>query len=184
MLVVLGTIGWSWPRSGAGPIAWGAPTGPAIVAQVAGGSPAEGPDGPVVYAAPVDAPVIDRFRPPATPYGAGNRGWEYATLPGTAVRAAGRGTVSFAGPVGGRLAVTVAHPDGLRTSYTDLAAIAVRAGEEVAGGDVLGTAGSRLHVGVRRGDVYLDPAGILPEPGATAPPPAAPPVVRLRPVGR
>lgn len=151
--------------------------------------PAPGPaTGPLVYTAPVDAPVVDRFRPPATPYGAGNRGWEYATTPGTAVRAAAEGTVSFAGPVAGRLVVTVAHPDGLRTSYTDLATIAVRAGRSVAGGEVVGTAGARLHVGVRRGDTYLDPAAILPEPRATGevpdPVPSGPPVVRLRPVGR
>src|SRR5688500_89657 len=36
----------------------------------------------VTYQPPVDAPVADRFRPPATPYGAGNRGVDYDTSTG------------------------------------------------------------------------------------------------------
>lgn len=142
--------------------------------------------GPVVrYRSPVDAPVVDRFRAPSTPYGPGNRGWEYATVPGTPVVAAGDGTVGFAGAVAGRLVATVAHADGLRTTYTGLATLVVRAGQVVQGGDRLGTATDRLHVGVRRGDTYLDPAGILPEPGTAAGDAPAPrPVVRLVPVRR
>jgi murein DD-endopeptidase MepM/ murein hydrolase activator NlpD len=99
-------------------------------------------DPPVVHTPPVDAPVVDPFRPPAGPYGPGNRGIEYATRPGTAVRASAAGTVSFAGQVGGRLHVTVAHPGGVRTSYSFLATVAVGAGDAVAQGDVVGTAGS------------------------------------------
>ena len=49
------------------------------------------PPAPVTYSPPVDAPVVDGFRPPATPYGAGNRGIDYATVPGTPVRAAADG---------------------------------------------------------------------------------------------
>ena len=43
---------------------------------------------PPTYQPPVDAEVVDGFRPPATRFGAGNRGLEYATTPGTEVRAA------------------------------------------------------------------------------------------------
>ncbi len=53
--------------------------------------------GPVVYTPPVDAPVVDGFRPPPTPYGPGNRGLEYALADVTPVRAAGDGEVIFAG---------------------------------------------------------------------------------------
>lgn len=126
------------------------------------------------YRPPVDAPITDPFRPPPQPWMAGNRGIEYATAPGTPVRAAGRGVVTFAGPVAGSLHVTVTHPDGVRTSYSFLASIRVRAGAAVSGGVVVGTAGSRLHVGARRGEVYIDPASLWGDDG--------PPWVRLVPL--
>lgn len=115
---------------------------------------------PVVYSPPVEAQVTDPFRPPPQPWLPGNRGIEYATEPGAPVRAAGRGTVSFAGPVAGDLHVTVSHPDGIRTSYSFLARIEVVAGQAVDRGSVVGTAGRRLHVGARRGEVYIDPQSL------------------------
>jgi murein DD-endopeptidase MepM/ murein hydrolase activator NlpD len=120
----------------------------------------------VIYAEPVEARVVDRFRPPSTPYGPGNRGWEYATEPGSTVRAAADGTVTFAGAVGGTIAVTVAHADGLRTSYSYLERALVTSGDHVRLGDPVGRSGSRLHFGVRRGDVYLDPALLFAPPAA------------------
>jgi hypothetical protein len=113
---------------------------------------------PVAYAPPVDAPIVDPFREPDGPYGRGNRGIEYDTDPGAAVRAIGAGEVVFAGPVAGALHVTVLHPDGLRSSYSFLASISARRGARVAVGAVVGRAGDRLHLGVRRGDQYIDPA--------------------------
>jgi hypothetical protein len=110
---------------------------------------------------PVDAPVADPFRPPAGPYGTGNRGIEYRTEPGTPVGASAAGTVSFAGPVGGALHVTVTHADGVRTSYSFLAAAEVVAGQRVAQGQTLGTSGARLHFGARIGDAYFDPAALF-----------------------
>jgi len=106
----------------------------------------------------VDAPVVDPFRPPATPYGSGNRGLEFGTAVGQVVRSAGAGVVVWAGQVGGRLYVTTAHPDRLRVSYSRLETIAVRRGDRVSKGEVIGTAGERLHVGTRLGSAYLDPA--------------------------
>jgi hypothetical protein len=124
------------------------------------GCPAEArPASTVVYAPPVDAPVTDRFRPPATPYGPGNRGLEYAVAPGTEVRAASDGQVVFAGAVAGTFHVTIRHPDGLRTSYSYLAAVQVHIGTPVRRGDVIGRSASRLHFGLRDpDDTYLDPA--------------------------
>lgn len=110
------------------------------------------------YVPPVDAPVVDPFRPPAGRFGAGNRGLEYATTPGSPVRASAEGTVVFAGPVAGSRHVTVLHGDGLRTSYSFLASIEVVRGQQVAQGDTVGTAGDRLHFGARAGDAYIDPA--------------------------
>lgn len=118
----------------------------------------------VTYRPPVDAPVIDRFRPPSTPYGPGNRGWEYLTEPGSAVRAAADGIVTFAGRVGPSSAVTITHADGLRTSYSYLESVEVREGAAVTQGQSIGRSGPRLHFGVRRGDSYLDPATLFTAP--------------------
>lgn len=119
----------------------------------------------VVHQPPVDAPVVDPFRPPATRYGPGNRGLTYHLAVGTAVRASGGGTVVFAGPVGGSLHVTVRHADGLRTSYSFLASVSVRRGQKVSMGEVVGTGGRGFHFGLRDGDTYLDPASLF---GATS----------------
>jgi murein DD-endopeptidase MepM/ murein hydrolase activator NlpD len=113
----------------------------------------------------VDAPIVQTFVAPATPYGPGHRGVEYATRPGQVVVAEADGQVTFAGQVAGRLHVVVAHADGVRTSYSYLSAIAVVAGERVSGGQVIGTAGPLLHVGARVGDAYIDPLSLLPQEG-------------------
>lgn len=116
------------------------------------------------YRPPVVAPITDPFRAPSNPYGPGNRGIEYATPPGTPVGAAGAGVVVFAGPVAGNLYVTVLHPDGIRTSYSYLAAILVSQGQVVSIGEILGLSGARLHVGARVGDAYIDPARLWGRP--------------------
>jgi hypothetical protein len=114
------------------------------------------------YSPPVDEEVVDPFRPPPTPYAAGNRGIDYGTTPGEAVRAAADGTVVFAGNVGLSRHVVVLHADGIRTSYSFLATVGVRRGDRVVRGDVVGTASRELHFGARAGDDhYLDPAALL-----------------------
>ena len=113
------------------------------------------------YIPPVHRPVIDPFRAPVRVFGAGNRGLEYDTRPGDAVGAIGPGVVVFAGAVAGHLHVTIAHPDGLRSSYSFLAAVVATVGHHVERGTILGTAGERMHLGVRRGTRYLDPAKLF-----------------------
>ena len=115
----------------------------------------------VTYKPPVDAPVVDAFRPPAQNWNAGNRGLEYATARGSPVGAAAGGEVVFAGPVAGGRHVVVLHDDGLRTSYSFLESISVRRGQKVRQGEELGTANDRFHFGVRAGDAYLDPAKLF-----------------------
>lgn len=127
------------------------------LAAVPAGAQALG-DEPIGYVHPVDAPVIDPFRAPTSPYGPGNRGLEYDTPPGVSVGAAAPGVVLFAGPVAGALHVTLRHADGRLTSYSFLAEVAVRQGELVDRGHTLGTTGGPLHVGVREAGEYVDPA--------------------------
>jgi hypothetical protein len=116
---------------------------------------------PPTYVPPVDAPVADPFRPPDEPYGAGNRGLEYATPAGTEVRAAAAGVVTFAGLVAGTRHVTVRHPDGLRTTYSFLDLVDVVVGQQIRQGDIVGTTVGHLHLGARLGDAYLDPARLF-----------------------
>ena len=118
----------------------------------------------VVYRPPVSGPVIDAFRPPAHVGAPGNRGLEYATGPGTAVRASADGVVTFAGKVGRAAHVTVAHADGVRTTYSFLASVAVRAGQSVAAGQVLGA---------RSGEASVDPGVLSGEAGRVRLVPAA-----------
>jgi hypothetical protein len=114
---------------------------------------------------PVDGPVVAPFREPTSTYGAGHRGVDLAAAPGTPVRAANDGTVTFAGDVGGTEHVVVAHSGNLRTSYSFLASVAVHEGQAVGRGDVIGTTGGAgeghdgtvLHFGLRDGDTYVDP---------------------------
>ena len=113
------------------------------------------------YRSPVSAPVIAGFSMPFGPYGPGNRGLEYRTTVGQSVRVVGAGTVLFAGPVAGELAVSVVHADGLVSSYSYLGAVAVRRGATVIPGQVLGTATERFQLGFRRNGLYIDPAPFL-----------------------
>jgi len=126
---------------------------------------AEPSDPPTGWLRPVDGAVVRPFEEPASRYGPGHRGADLAAAPGTVVRAANDGTVSFAGSVAGSLHAVVAHSGDLRTSYSFLARVDVRTGQSVRRGDVLGItggtgpahAGGVLHLGLRVGDRYVDP---------------------------
>lgn len=142
--------------------------GVALLVPSAGTATAGGGSRPeaVRYRPPVEALVIDAFRPPATPYGPGNRGLEYGTEAGDVVGAAAGGTVRFAGAVAGARYVTIEHADRARTTYGPLAEVAVAAGEPVEAGEPVGTTDGPLLWTVRLGDAYLDPAVLLAASGA------------------
>lgn len=117
------------------------------------------------WARPVDGPVARAFDPPATPFGAGHLGVDFAVAPATPVRAAGNGVVVFAGRVGAGLHVVIRHDGEIRTSYSFLAGIAVVVGQPVQRGETIGTSGGTgpghgagvVHFGVRVGADYVDP---------------------------
>jgi murein DD-endopeptidase MepM/ murein hydrolase activator NlpD len=113
--------------------------------------------------------VTRTFDPPATDYGAGHRGVDLAGRAGQQVLAAGAGVVLFAGRIAGRPVISVLHANGLRTTYEPVEP-SVAAGQAVARGSPIGTlaaghagcpTGACLHWGLRRGDAYLEPLGLL-----------------------
>lgn len=114
---------------------------------------------------PVDGAVVRPFQQPSSVYSAGHRGVDFAASPGTPVLAANDGVVTFAGTVADTLHVTIAHAGNLRTTSSFLQSIAVREGQPVVRGDVIGTTGGVgpdhdggvLHFGLRVGDRYVDP---------------------------
>jgi murein DD-endopeptidase MepM/ murein hydrolase activator NlpD len=114
-----------------------------------------------VYQPPVDGSVVDGFRPPANPYGPGNRGWEYDVQRSAVVRAPADGVVTFAGQVGGTRTIVIQHDDGVRTTLSKLARVDVRKGEPVAAGQAIGEATNQVYFGARCGDVYIDPPTLL-----------------------
>jgi hypothetical protein len=159
-----------------------------LVAFAVAGMLAVGPASPAAGAGawlrPVAGRVVRGFRAPLTRYGAGHLGVDFAAVPGTPVRAAGAGTIAFAGVVADTRHVVVRHAGGLRTSYSFLASIRVHAGEVVARGAVLGTTGGTgehhaagvLHFGLRIGDAFVDPMQLFTSP-------ALPALVHLAPLG-
>ena len=131
---------------------------------VAGAGPAYG-----TYLWPLVGPVIRGFEPPTNPFGPGHRGIDIAASFGTDVDASASGIVAFAGWVAGSLFVSIDHRDGVRTTYSWLSAVAVKRGQAVDAGQVIGSSGHghpdvvtpHLHFGARIADTYIDPMLLL-----------------------
>ena len=130
---------------------------------------------------PVHTHVVDTFRAPPCDRCAGNRGLDLATTPGQAVGAGTDGLVTFAGQVGGHNYVVVrTRADArLRLTYGGLATIAVRRGDAVALGDMLGYATDSLFFGVRRGERHVDPQPYVGRPSGAWPESRARPRFRI-----
>lgn len=141
----------------------------AVLAWLTAAAPAVGWEAAV---RPVDGPVVRGFDPPDKRWLAGHRGIDLRAEPGTAVRAAAAGRIGFTGEVAGKPVVTVLH-DGVRTTYEPVRA-SVAVGDRVAAGTVIGhleaghdcggSATTCLHLGLLRGDVYLNPLLLFERP--------------------
>lgn len=158
MVLALGTLGW------------------AVHPEMAHGAPAAAPDGstwglPTTAQPPVagDPEIVRAFDPPEQRWQAGHRGIDLAAPVGAEVRATAGGRVTFAGRLAGRGVVVVDHGE-VRTTYEPVTALR-SAGDEVGAGDVIGRLEPGhdcgrpgtvcLHLGLRRGEVYLDPTLLL-----------------------
>jgi murein DD-endopeptidase MepM/ murein hydrolase activator NlpD len=121
---------------------------------------------------PVVGPVVRGFDPPGSPYGSGHRGIDIAAAVGTVVRAPAPGVVTFAGPVAGRLYVTIDQGGGVLSTCSFLSAVLVRKGDTVAEGQPVALSGTGhagdvvpdLHLGVRLDGQYVDPLDYLGTP--------------------
>jgi murein DD-endopeptidase MepM/ murein hydrolase activator NlpD len=127
--------------------------------------------------------LLTRFDPPPQPWLPGHRGVDLAASQGLPVTAAGAGTVVFAGDLAGRGVISIVHANGLRTTYEPVEPL-VAAGDTVTVGQTIGqlqpghascTDTACLHLGLKRGPLYLDPmllfgsgkVRLLPRPGRT-----------------
>ncbi|MGO1974546.1 MAG: peptidoglycan DD-metalloendopeptidase family protein [Propionibacteriaceae bacterium] len=126
--------------------------------------------------------VLDGFAPPAKAWGPGHRGIDLAAAEGDRVRAAAAGRVSFAARLAGRGVVVVQH-GAVRTTYEPVRAT-VQVGDRVTAGAPLGVLEEGghcdptcLHLGLKRGEEYLDPLHLFAERGADP----GPATVRLLP---
>jgi peptidoglycan hydrolase-like protein with peptidoglycan-binding domain len=121
------------------------------------------PASPIRLLRPLNAPLGDGFGP------RGNRFHSVLDLlasSGVAVRAAGSGRVSFAGfsPGGYGNLVVVQHVDGVTSWYAHLSSIAVRQGQSVSAGSLVGRVGAsgdatgpHLHFEVRVRGAAVNP---------------------------
>jgi murein DD-endopeptidase MepM/ murein hydrolase activator NlpD len=147
---------------------------------------ADAPNAPAPASGPWRSPVgaldlLTRFDPPPEPWLPGHRGVDLAAGPSLPVTAAGAGTVVFADDLAGRGVVSIVHDNGLRTTYEPVEPL-VAAGETVTAGQTIGhlqpghascPGQACLHLGLKRGPLYLDPmllfgkgkVRLLPRPG-------------------
>ncbi len=117
---------------------------------------------------PVNGPILVN-------YGGGSDGVDIQATPGSAVVAAGDGTVVYSGNevrgMGNLLLIT--HAGGYITAYAKNQQLLVRKGDAVRRGQSVAYAGPQLHFEVRYKNATINPLTVLPE---RAPPPARPPL--------
>jgi murein DD-endopeptidase MepM/ murein hydrolase activator NlpD len=107
--------------------------------------------------------VVAPYRAPAHEYGPGHRGADLAARHEAEVLAPADGVVAFSGTVVDRPLLTIAHADGLVTTFEPVRS-ALRPGDSVSAGQEIGlvsagghTSVDALHIGVRHDGDYINP---------------------------
>ncbi|MEY3266309.1 MAG: hypothetical protein RLY19_522 [Actinomycetota bacterium] len=106
---------------------------------------------------PVRGTVVTSFRPPACERCAGHRGVTVATESGSEVRAVRQGLITFVGKVALLTYIVQEIEPGVRVTYGWLADTAVNEGDVAEAGAVIGRTAKRTYIGVRVGEIYVDP---------------------------
>jgi murein DD-endopeptidase MepM/ murein hydrolase activator NlpD len=113
--------------------------------------------------------ITSRFsssrRHPILGYARAHNGVDYHAPTGAPVGAVAPGVVTMAGwTAGGGRTVKLRHPNGYETEYLHLSAIAVRPGQRVSQGDLVGRVGKtglatgpHLHYGLKKNGRYTNP---------------------------
>jgi hypothetical protein len=147
----------------------------ALGAALSGPPPGTPPVAPGTRLWPVEGAITSGFGTRVHPLTGQRRlhaGLDVAAAAGTLIRAAAAGQVIAAAPRGGYgLTVDIRHGDGSVTRYAHQSRLVVRAGQQVAAGQVIGLVGStgastgpHLHFEVRIGGAPIDPRTWLPPP--------------------
>jgi hypothetical protein len=114
-------------------------------------------------------PVMNRFDPPAAPWGSGHRGVDLRASAGQHVVAPTGGVVAFRGTIVDRGVLVLETLGGLRITFEPVDS-ALEVGTSVEQGQVVGTVSTVpghcppatcLHWGVVNGDTYLDPLAFV-----------------------
>ena len=133
----------------------------------------------LTLSSPVPGDVVRAFAYAGDPFARGrHRGIDLAATPGSRVRAACSGRVTFAGRAGANGRAVTVRCGEWSVTHLPLRDVAVRAGAHVVTGAPIGTVGTvpghtGLHLGMRRASDrfgYVDPAQLLHEPPRHAPP--------------
>ena len=134
--------------------------------QQSSSAPVVVPSGSGVLGWPVSGPVTSGF---GLRWGRMHEGIDIAVAEGTPVRAAGAGTVIYAGWMGGYgNLVVVDHGNGLSTAYAHNSSLGVGVGQSVTAGQVVSYSGNtgnstgpHVHFEVRVNGSAVDPLGYL-----------------------
>jgi murein DD-endopeptidase MepM/ murein hydrolase activator NlpD len=102
---------------------------------------------------------------PVLGYARAHNGVDYHAPTGAPIASVAPGVVTFAGwTSGGGRTVRVRHPNGYESEYLHMSAIAVRVGERVGQGELVGKVGStglatapHLHYGLKKNGHYVNP---------------------------
>ncbi|MFC4254495.1 peptidoglycan DD-metalloendopeptidase family protein [Altererythrobacter xixiisoli] len=144
---------------------------PAVLPERAASTTASTPSRPY-FRRPHDGAVLLGWRRRAD--GGGHEGIDYAVNPGDMIRAAGTGTVLFAGDEPTRFGklVIIDHGNGWTSSYGHLTRVTVKAGDAIKTGERIGIGGQggtatrpELHFEIRRNETPVDPAPLLGQTG-------------------
>ncbi len=128
----------------------------------------QGPVGRSGFSRPVVGPILSTYGPKSG--GLYNEGVNIAAPKGTAVRAAGAGTIVYTGNAveGYGNLILLKHPNGYITTYAHLDKTLVRDGQIVQQGQAIGTVGStgsvkrsQLHFEIRKGRESINPVSML-----------------------